>query len=167
MLKERQEDMTPLDIKKYPDKVLRKECEPVGRLTDEERKIFDEMLFTMRHFYGIGLAAPQIGISRKLIVADVEGSVVKLADPKIIEASGADNMKEGCLSVPGISVDVKRPYKIAVTGLDVHGEPVRIEAEGLLARVIQHEVDHLKGRIILDYMGAFERLKFKLNSRKR
>jgi len=159
--------MVPLEIKKYPDEVLKKKCELIKNITKNERKIFDEMLFTMKHFCGIGLAAPQVGIGKRLIVADVEGNIIKLANPEIIDTSDVDNMKEGCLSVPDIMVDIKRPDKVVVKGLDEQGKSVCIKAEGLLARVLQHEIDHLKGRIIVDYMNTLEKIKFKLvNKRK-
>jgi len=159
--------MAPLEIKKYPDKVLRKECEPVKGITEKERRIFDEMLFTMRHFCGIGLAAPQLGISKRLIVADVEGNIIKLANPEVIDKNGSDAMREGCLSIPDITVNIRRPDRVVVKGLDERGKATEIKVDGLLARVLQHEIDHLKGRIIIDYMTVLEKLKFKLNKRRR
>ena len=153
--------MAPLNIKKYPDKVLRKNCSNVEEITDKEKELFEKMLFTMRHFCGIGLAAPQIGISKRLIVAEVEDGTIKLANPQIIDIRGSDNMVEGCLSVPDVTVDIKRPNEIIVEGLNEKGQTVEIKAKGLLARVIQHEIDHLKGKLIIDYMNVLEKLKFK------
>ena len=153
--------MTPLNIKKYPDKVLRKNCSNVEEITDKEKELFEKMLFTMRHFCGIGLAAPQIGISKKLIVAEVENITIKLANPEIVDVRGSDNMTEGCLSVPDIAVAIKRPTDIIVKGLNEKGQTVEIKTKGLLARVIQHEVDHLKGKLIVDYMNILKRLKSK------
>lgn len=154
-------NMGPLGIRKYPDKVLRKNCSSIEEITDKERELFEKMLFTIKHFCGIGLAAPQIGISKKLIIAEVEERTIKLANPQIIDIRGFDNMAEGCLSVPDITVDIKRPNEIIVEGLNEKGQTVEIKAKGLLARVIQHEIDHLRGKLIIDYMSVFEKLKFK------
>ncbi|MDD5495711.1 MAG: peptide deformylase [Candidatus Omnitrophica bacterium] len=158
--------MSPLEIKKYPDKILREACESVESVTKKERKIFDEMLFTMRHFCGIGLAAPQVGISRRLIVASVEDVTIKLANPEILDTDGSDMMSEGCLSVINTTVDIKRPATITVKGLNEEGKMVELKAGGLLARVLQHEIDHLNGRLIIDYMSIFRRLKFKVSCKK-
>ena len=112
----------------------------------------------MRHFAGIGLAAPQIGISKSLIVVDIGEGPIKLANPVVLNAKGSDKMEEGCLSIPGVGVVIGRPNKIVVSGLNEKGEVVEVEAQGLLARVLQHEIDHLKGRLIIDYMGLLEKL---------
>jgi len=149
--------MIPLVIKKYPDKILRKNSVEVAKITNKERELFEKMLFTMRYFCGIGLAAPQIGISKKLIIAETEDRVVKLANPEIIYTRGAGNMREGCLSVPSITIDIERPDRIIVEGLNEKGQTVEVKASGLLARVLQHEIDHLKGKLIIDYMNTFER----------
>ncbi|MCK4993927.1 MAG: peptide deformylase [Candidatus Omnitrophica bacterium] len=157
-------NMVALEIKQYPEAVLRKECAEVKHIAEKEKKFFDEMLFTMKHFHGIGLAAPQVGISKRLIVVEVKERIIKLANPKIMDSSGLDSMKEGCLSVPNVMVNIKRPYKIVVKGLDEHGRVIHIKTEGLLARVLQHEIDHLKGRTIVNSMSVLEKLKFKLNN---
>lgn len=148
-------------IRKYPDKVLRKNSIEVEEITDKERELFEKMLFTMKHFYGIGLAASQTGISKKLIVEEVGDRTIKLANPRIIDIRGSDNMAEGCLSVPDITVDIERSDKIIVGGLNEKGQTIEIKANGLLARVLQHEIDHLKGKLIIDYMDVLEKLKFK------
>ena len=153
--------MNPLAIQKYPNSVLRQKCIPVSKVTSKEKELFEKMLFTMKHFCGIGLAAPQIGISKRLIVAEVEDMSVKLANPEIIDIRGSGNMTEGCLSVPDVTVDIKRPNEIIVEGLNEKGQTVEIKAKGLLARVLQHEIDHLKGKLIIDHMNALEKLKFK------
>ena len=154
--------MDPLAIKKYPDKVLRKQCHPIEKITEKEIKLFVDMLFTMKHFCGIGLAAPQIGVLRKLIVAEVEGEIIKLANPEILKAKGADNMKEGCLSVPDLGVDIERPYEAIIKGLNENGQTVEIKAKGLLARILQHEIDHLYGKLIVDYLPFRDKLKCRL-----
>ena len=158
--------MELLLIDKYPDKILRKNCVRVDEVTGKEKELFENMLFTMRHFSGIGLAAPQIGISKRLIVAEVEGKVIRLANPKIIETNRAEKMEEGCLSVPDTIVKVKRPYEAIVKGLNEKGNKVEIKTQGLLARVLQHEIDHLDGRLIIDYMNILDELNFKLKHRK-
>ena len=88
--------MEPLEIKKYPEKILRKKCQPLSQVSEREKGLFEQMLFTMRYFAGIGLAAPQIGILEKMIIAEIGGKVIKLANPEILKAKGVDNMKEGC-----------------------------------------------------------------------
>jgi len=143
--------MKSLTIKKYPDKILRKQCLPIEKITEKEIELFRIMLFTMGHFAGIGLAAPQIGISKQLIVVEVDSRIIKLANPRIVGMRGSDNMAEGCLSVPGVVVDIQRPNKVVVQGLDERGKIVEIRVGGLLARVVQHEIDHLQGKLIIDY----------------
>jgi len=143
--------MELLEIKKCPDKILKKKCKQVKGITENERKIFDKMLFTMRYFCGIGLAAPQIGISKKLIIAEIKDRTIKLANPEIVKIKGIDKVVEGCLSVPDFTVEVKRPYEVVVKGLSEEGRTIQIKTEGLLARVLQHEIDHLNGILITDH----------------
>lgn len=158
--------MEPLEIRKYPDKILRKSCIYVEKFTEEEKELLEKMYFTMKHFCGIGLAAPQIGISKKLIVAEVEEKAIKLANPEIIKSNGNECMTEGCLSVPDVRVDIKRPDRITIKGLNEKGRSVELKATGLLARVLQHEIDHLKSRLITDYMSTQEKLKFRLSNKR-
>lgn len=154
--------MEPLKISKYPDSILRQKCALIKRVTASEIKLFEEMLFTMRHFAGIGLAAPQIGIARSLIVADIGEGAIRLANPVILKAKGLDKMEEGCLSIPGASAVIGRPDKIIASGLNEKGKTIELEARGLLARVLQHEIDHLHGRLIIDYLSLLEKFKLKL-----
>ena len=158
--------MEPLIIKKYPDKILREKCVRVERVSDREKELFEKMLFTMRHFCGIGLAAPQIGIPQKLIVAEVEGKVIKLANPEIVKIKGIDSMAEGCLSIPDFIIKIERPYEVTVKGLNEKGQAVEIKTRDLLARVLQHEIDHLKGKLIIDYMSMSEKIKYELKNKK-
>jgi len=158
--------MKPLTIKKYPDKVLRKNSIEVEGVTDKEKALFEKMLFTMKHFCGIGLAAPQIGISKKLIVAEVGEKTIKLANPQILDIRGSCNMAEGCLSIPDITVDIERPDRIIVEGLNEKGQTVEIKANGLLARVLQHEIDHLKGKLIIDYASMLKKIGYRLKSKR-
>jgi len=151
--------MELLEIKKYPDSVLRKKCAQIEEITGKEVKLFEEMLFTMRFFAGIGLAAPQIGVARNLIVADIGEGAVRLANPVIMKTKGlGGKWEEGCLSIPGIGVTLARPAEIIVSGLNEEGRAVELEARGLLARVLQHEIDHLQGKLIIDYLGLLEKV---------
>ncbi|MDD5020231.1 MAG: peptide deformylase [Candidatus Omnitrophica bacterium] len=159
--------MEPFEICKYPDNILRKRCARVERITGVETRLFEMMLFTMRYFGGIGLAAPQIGIARNLIVADIGEGPVRLADPVILHVKGSDKMKEGCLSIPGVGVVIDRPDEIVVNGLDERGKAVEFNARGLLARVLQHEIDHLKGKLIIDTLSLFEKIKLRWHARRR
>lgn len=159
--------MDPLEIKKYPDGTLRKKCIQIEEITDREIRLFEEMLFTMRHFAGIGLAAPQIGIAKNLIVADIGEGAIKLANPTILKVKGSDKMEEGCLSITGVGVLIERPDEIIVGGLDEKGKTIEVRAKGLLARVLQHEIDHLKGKLIIDYLNLLEKFKLRLHRRKR
>ena len=156
-----------LEIKIYPAGILRERAEVVEKITEEEARLFNEMLSTMRHFSGIGLAAPQIGINKKLIVANTGEKTIRLANPELIEVKGKDKMEEGCLSVPGILVNVVRPYEVAVKGLDEEGRIVHVRATGLLARILLHEIDHLNGKLIIDHMNLWEKLKFNLKKQKK
>jgi len=150
--------MEPLEIKKYPDSVLRKKALEIKGITGKEVKLFEEMLFTMRHYAGIGLAAPQIGIARDLIVADIGEGAIRLANPVILKTKGLEKMEEGCLSIPSVSITIDRPDEIIVSGLNEKGKVIELEAQGLLARVLQHEIDHLKGKLIIDYVGLLEKM---------
>jgi peptide deformylase len=150
--------MEPLKIIEYPDNILRKKCASVERITDVEVKLFEEMLFTMRHFAGIGLAAPQIGVARNLIVVDIGEGAIKLANPIVLKTKGVEKMEEGCLSVPGVGVVIDRPDEIIVSGLNEKGKVVELGVRGLLGRVLQHEIDHLKGKLIIDYAGLLEKM---------
>ena len=143
--------MALYEIKKVPDDVLRKTCTPLEKITLREKDIFEKMFFTMKYFDGIGLAAPQVGILQNLIVVDIGRETFKLANPIIKESNGIDKMIEGCLSVPDHVVEIERAYKILVKGINDEGKNIEIEAEGILARVFQHEIDHLKGKLIIDY----------------
>jgi len=153
--------MQVLEIKKYPDKVLRKKCEEIEGISSYEKDLFSKMLFTMRRFQGIGLAAPQVGILKRLIVVDIGEKEIKLANPKILEVKGEDKLVEGCLSIPGAQVEVKRAYEVVVEGLNEKGKLIQIKAKGLLARVLQHEIDHLDGKLIIDYLPFWRKWKFK------
>lgn len=148
--------MTVFEIREYPDPVLREKCCQVEEITDKERDLFEQMLLMMRRFKGIGLAAPQVGISRNLIVADLGDNPLCLANPVLLKIQGSEIAEEGCLSIPGAKIAVDRPAEVIVGGLNEKGKSVVIEARGLLARVFQHELDHLEGKLIIDYLHPEE-----------
>jgi peptide deformylase len=157
-----------LEIRRYPESVLRKKSIQVPEVTPREVKLCEDMLLTMYTFGGIGLAAPQVGNSLQLVVADVGEGAIRLINPRIIKSKGEDRLVEGCLSLPEINVDIKRPYEVVVEALNEKGEKVEVKAKGLLARVIQHEIDHLKGRLIIDYLSLIDKMRlFKLKRQKR
>jgi peptide deformylase len=155
--------MSKLEIKIYPDKILRKKASPVSEVSSVERKLAYDMIETMRSAKGVGLAAPQVGISKRIIVAeDTEGDnklALVLVNPKITNKKGKVSFCEGCLSMPGITSDVVRPEFITVEALNLDNDKLKIHAEGLLARIIQHEIDHLDGVLFIDRIGFLKRKK--------
>lgn len=133
------------------DPVLRKKSRPVTEVNDRIRTILDDMAETMHAAYGVGLAAPQVGILRRLFVVQVDDEhLYELINPEIVEADGDQYGEEGCLSVPGYVGLVHRPEHVKIRGLDRNGKPVEYEGEGLLARAFMHEYDHLDGIIYTD-----------------
>lgn len=152
--------MSVLDIRYLGDPVLRRECEPVEELDGEVRALIRDMQETMYAADGVGLAAPQVGVPLRVFVYDIrdsEHASGALINPRIEARSGTSRGEEGCLSIPGLSDIVERAERIVITGLDEDGEPVRIEAEGMLSRCLQHEVDHLNGVLFLDHLSPFKR----------
>jgi peptide deformylase len=154
--------MSVLNIKIYPAEVLRKKAADVKELDGKLLKLIDDMIQTMHDASGAGLAAPQVGVSRRVIVAnpsDEEDAPepIILINPVIVYSEGECESREGCLSIPDILVTVMRAAKVFVKGLDIKGKPVEIEAGGFLARVFQHEVDHLNGICLVERMGQVDR----------
>ena len=154
-------EKTALKIKTFSDPGLRKKSLLVKEVTARHRDTLSQMAVLMYEGDGVGLAAPQVGINEAMIVADIGSGLYKLINPKIVEASGSQVNQEGCLSVPGICVKIKRADKVKIKAQDDFGKPLDIEADGLLACVFQHEIDHLKGKLIVDYASFFE--KFRIN----
>ena len=156
-------NMAKLEIKIYPDPVLRKKTSLVEKIGIDEQKLAYDMIETMRFAKGVGLAAPQIGVSKRIIVIeDAEGDnkvVLTLINPKITQKKGKVKFCEGCLSLPGISSDVVRPEFITVEAQNLDGDMLKINAEGLLARIIQHEIDHLDGIVFIDRISFLKRKK--------
>jgi peptide deformylase len=149
-------------IRTWPDDVLRRKAAPVVDFGDELQQLVDDMLETMYAAPGIGLAAPQVGVSKRVIVIDTSsnteaGDLVVLANPVLVEAEDEDELEEGCLSVPEYTAKVKRAQRVAVRGHDRHGQPVELRGEDLLARALQHEIDHLEGTLFIDRLSPFRR----------
>jgi peptide deformylase len=136
-----------LDIRVLGDPILRQSTEPVKEITDELRTLVADMFETMHHARGIGLAAPQVGRTERLAVVD----------PEILETSGKAKAEEGCLSIPDIYADVERPKDVAIRAMDLEGNSYELQATELLARCLQHEIDHLDGKLFLDYLSVLKR----------
>lgn len=149
--------MKILDIRVLGDPVLRKETTPVEKVTDEIRTLIAEMFDTMYAAEGIGLAAPQVGRTERVAVMDVEGQKFALVNPEIIEREGSIRGEEGCLSIPEVFGDVTRSSRVMVRALNENGEEVELEGTELLARCMQHEIDHLDGRLFIDYLSMLKR----------
>ncbi|MCK8826912.1 peptide deformylase [Natroniella acetigena] len=144
--------MAILNIRELGDPVLRTEAKKVEEITAKTAKLLDDMVETMYDAQGVGLAAPQIGISKQIIVIDIGQGVIELINPEIVESSDRTYIdQEGCLSIPEQSGDVERAYQVKVEALNRDGEEIELEGKGLLARVLQHEIDHLAGKLFIDY----------------
>ncbi|OIO47879.1 MAG: peptide deformylase [Parcubacteria group bacterium CG1_02_40_82] len=151
-----------LEIKKYGEPILRKKTQLVGEVDDEIRKLVSFLVQAMYQNKGAGLAANQIGLDLNMAVIDTGNGVKVLINPKIISSSGEITDEEGCLSLPGIFFKIKRPENIEVEALDKFGKIQKIKAQRLEARAICHEVDHLNGKLIIDRIGFWQRLRYKL-----
>ena len=150
--------MAKLKIVKIGDEVLRKVCRPVDKITPRTLTLLDDMVETMRAANGVGLAAPQVGVLRRIVVIEVEeGKVIELINPKIIAYSGEQTDTEGCLSVPGRSGTVTRPRHVTVRAINRRGETFDITGSDLLARAFCHELDHLDGKLYVDIAKDLER----------
>lgn len=151
--------MSLLNILHYPDPRLRNHALPVENVDDVIRKIIDDMLETMYAAPGIGLAATQVNITKKIIVIDIsedKSQPLCLVNPEILESSGTETMEEGCLSVPDIFEEVERAEKIKMRALNRDGESFELETDGMLAVCIQHEMDHLDGKLFVDYLSSLK-----------
>jgi peptide deformylase len=140
-----------LDVRKFGDPVLKTPAAPVESFDESLVRLTQDMLATMRDKEGVGLAATQVGRLKRVLVAAIEDDEYVIVNPVLTDRSETtETATEGCLSIPGIQVDVERPTAVTISGQDVSGRPLQIEASDLLARVLQHEVDHLDGVLILD-----------------
>lgn len=143
--------MATLDIKFVPDPVLRRKARPVSQVDARIQRLLDDMLETMYASQGVGLAAPQVGISQRVIVVDIGEGPIRVVNPRLTLLGDEEELAtEGCLSIPGVVGDVWRSLRISVRGLDEQGRPLKLQAEGFLARAFQHEVDHLDGVLFVD-----------------
>ena len=152
--------MAILDILHFPDPRLRNKAKAVDVVDETIARLIDDMLETMYQAPGIGLAATQVNVAKRVVVIDVsEGKNAPLCmiNPEILEMEGSEQMEEGCLSVPGIYELVTRADRIRVRALDRDGRPFEMTAEGLLAVCIQHELDHLEGKLFVDYLSSLKR----------
>jgi len=156
--------MGKLKIRKYPDKILSKKSAVVRNIGDKERQLASDMIEAMREFDGIGLAAPQVGILKRVIVVEDATSNNKgvpyiFFNPRIIKQKGRCGFCEGCLSVSGVTSDVIRPESVVMEALGPDGKEIKIETGGVLARILQHEIDHLDGILFIDRVNFFKRKK--------
>ena len=161
--------MSRLEILHFPDPRLRRRAEAVSVVDDDVRRLIDDLLKTMYDAPGIGLSAPQVNVAKRVITIDVSkdrNAPLCLVNPEIRTASGETETEEGCLSVPGVYELVKRPEKVRVSALDRDGRSREIEAEGLLAVCIQHEIDHLDGRLFVDYLSRLKRQRIRKKAEK-
>ena len=154
----------PLQLRYYGDPVLRKRAEPVQKITEAEIKLAEEMLITLYATgNGIGLAATQVGILKQFLIVDLSENEddgiepLFLFNPEILSAEGESVAEEGCLSIPDLRADVRRPEKIVVKVMNLRSKDVEFEADGLLARVLQHEIDHLNGTLFIDRISGLKR----------
>ncbi len=163
--------MAVLEIKKYPEPVLKQRAQEITDINGNLQELIDNMVETMYAAPGIGLAANQVGELKRVIVVDItagkeKGNLIVLVNPEIAEAEGKTDSEEGCLSVPKYTSIIKRAKKVLVKGLDRDGNPVEIEAEGLLARAFQHEIDHLEGVLFIDRLSPIKREFFRKRYKK-
>ncbi len=152
--------MAILDILRFPDPRLRREAVNVDVVDTAIHRLVDDMFETMYQAPGIGLAAPQVNVSKRIVVIDVSedrNTPLCFINPQIVETRGEEEMEEGCLSVPGIYETVRRAEWVKVRALNREGEPFELEVDGLLAVCIQHEIDHLSGKLFVDYLSSLKR----------
>jgi len=160
--------MAILNIVKYPNPILRGKSKEIKEITPELKRLALNMQETMIANKGLGLAAPQVGESKRIIVVQTENSQKALINPKIFRKSREmETGEEGCLCAPGLFLKIKRASVVEISALDIDGREVKIKAEGLPARILQHEIDHLNGILFFDRIPFWQRLKYFLNFRKR
>ena len=151
-------------IRLYPDPVLREISKPVEKINQDVKTLVQDMVETMKSHKGVGLAAPQIGIFQRIIIIGIpEEEPLAIINPELSKPKSEDQLEEGCLSIPGVRVTIKRATNVMVKGLSPEEKTLKIQADDLFARVVQHEVDHLNGILIIDKLPKEERLDFELN----
>ncbi len=147
-----------IEIRTYGDSVLRRTADPITEIDSETKQIAEKMVEAMLRANGIGIAAPQIGVSKRIIVLDLDGKFHVLINPEIIEASQeSEEILEGCLSIPGVDAEITRKLRTHLRGVTLDEKTIDIEGEGLMARAIQHEIDHLNGVLFIDYLSPARR----------
>lgn len=146
-----------LEIRKYPDPVLKKIAQPVEVFDEELEKLVRDMFVAMHASNGVGLAAPQVGVLKKVAIVEYEDKSYVLINPKIIDRKGTQEGEEGCLSFPGIYANVLRPLWVKIEAQNEKGELQTIEGEGYTARAFLHEMDHLNGKLFVDYLSSLKR----------
>ena len=150
-----------MEIRVYPDPVLRKRADEIQEIDGEVKKLAEQMIPIMYENYGVGLAAPQVGESVRLITVDVSetrDTPQVFVNPEIVEAKGRIKGEEGCLSIPGINADVERPKFVVLQAMNLEGEKLELEASGLFARVLSHEIDHLNGILFVDKVSPAKKI---------
>ena len=147
-----------MKIRKFPESILRKKAAKVEKVTGYERSLLAEMADVMYLSQGVGLAAVQVGIDKQLAVIDIGDGLIRMINPVIVKRCGTETQEEGCLSCPGLSIKIKRAKRVVVNFLDQNGDFVELKAEGLLARAMQHELDHLLGKLIIDYLNPVKKM---------
>lgn len=152
--------MSILDIRVYGDPILRRPTQPIAEITDEIRTLIDDMFETMHAADGVGLAAPQVGRSERLAIMEMDNVRYVMINPEIVLREGREKGEEGCLSIPDLTGTVERAEHIIVRALDEQGEPYQLEGRGLLARCVQHEIDHLDGKLYIDYLSVLKKKAF-------
>jgi peptide deformylase len=164
-------DMSVIEIKRYPEAVLKKKAEPVITFDDQLQQLIDDMVETMYAAPGVGLAAPQVGVSKRLAVVDISSRdeqypLIVLINPSIVQSEGEIEFEEGCLSLPEYTAKVRRAENLVVQAHDREGQKIEIEAGGLLAIAVQHEMDHLDGILLIDRISPIKREFFKKRYKK-
>ncbi len=158
--------MALLTVRKFKDKILKKRAKKVRKINEETIKLTYDMAETMKLGQGIGLAANQVGVLKRIIIVEADfksQQVLALINPKVVKKSREKTIdKEGCLSFPGIYLDIKRSNAVKVKAKNIKGEKVVVEAEGILARVLQHEIDHLNGVLFYQRLSPIKRITFKM-----
>ncbi|HEY3297724.1 MAG TPA: peptide deformylase [Armatimonadota bacterium] len=142
--------MAEREVVKYPDPVLRKHAKSVTKVDANTKKLVEDMVATMHATNGVGLAANQVGVLQRIFVYDDGNGLGVMVNPEIVSMTGQQTGPEGCLSLPGLQGDVTRANEVVIKGTNLKGKPVKIQAEGFLARIFQHEFDHLNGKLFID-----------------
>lgn len=156
-----------MGIKKYPDPILRKKCEEVQEITQDIKNFIGDMIETMEAKEGIGLAAPQVGVLKKIIIVRTPKGPSVFVNPKIVRKSRETEMaEEGCLSLPEIYLNIRRARAAEIEAIDIKGKKIHIRAQGTMARVFQHEIDHIESRLMIDRLNFLQKLKIRKKLKK-